>query len=175
MKILTIALLAALGVAAADFPEARISNGQITAKLYLPDPEKGYYRATRFDWSGAISSLEFKGHNYFGVWFPKYDPKLHDSITGPVEEYKTGETALGWDEAKPGDTFVKIGVGVLRKPDERPYSSFRTYEIVDGGKWTVRTAADSVEYTHEVADPATGYAYVYRKTVRLVKDAPQMV
>src|SRR5215831_20725333 len=134
MKILTIALLAALGVAAADFPEARISNGQITAKLYLPDPEKGYYRATRFDWSGVIASLEYKGHNYFGVWFPKYDPKLHDSISGPVEEYRTGMDGLGYAEAKPGGTFIRIGAGVLRKPEEARFGQFKTYEIVDNGK-----------------------------------------
>ena len=92
--------LASSSLIAADPPQAEISNGPIHAKLYLPDPAIGYYRATRFDWSGAIASLEFQGHNYFGVWFPRYDPKLHDSITGPVEEYRTGESALGYADAK---------------------------------------------------------------------------
>jgi hypothetical protein len=41
------------------FPEATISNGQITAKIHLPDPRRGFYRSTRFDWSGMIASLEF--------------------------------------------------------------------------------------------------------------------
>jgi hypothetical protein len=59
----------------------------------------GYYRATRFDWSGVVASLEFQGHNYFGVWFPHYDPKLHDAITGPVEEYRTGDRGLGYADA----------------------------------------------------------------------------
>ena len=53
---ITFALLLAR-LAFAQFPQAEISNGQIHAKLYLPDPQKGYYRATRFDWSGVISSL----------------------------------------------------------------------------------------------------------------------
>src|SRR5437016_7325925 len=109
MKIGMIAWLAlGLTLSAAEFPEAQITNGQIKAKLYLPDAEKGYYRATRFDWSGVIASLEYKGHNYFGVWFPKYDPKLHDSITGPVEEFRTGDTGLGYADAKPGGTFIRI-------------------------------------------------------------------
>ena len=47
-----------------SFPEARISNGAIAAKLYLPDAQRGFYRSTRFDWSGMISSLEFNGHQY---------------------------------------------------------------------------------------------------------------
>lgn len=100
-KIAIAALLARL--AFAQFPQAEISNGQIHAKLYLPDPQNGYYRATRFDWSGVISSLEWNGHNYFGQWFERYDPKLHDSITGPVEEFLTNSSGLGYDEAKPGE------------------------------------------------------------------------
>ena len=42
------------------FPEAQISNGQIRAKLYLPDARRGFYRSTRFDWSGVIASLEYQ-------------------------------------------------------------------------------------------------------------------
>jgi hypothetical protein len=140
----------------------------------LPDAANGYYRATRFDWSGVIASLEFQGHSYFGVWFPRYDPKVNDSITGPVEEYRTGDSAPGYAEAKTGETFVRIGVGLLKKPEEARFQQFKTYEIVDNGKWTVKTAADSVEFTHEVTDPVSGYAYLYRKTVRLAKDAPRM-
>lgn len=175
MKTVTFALLTAAALLrAADFPQAEISNGQIKAKLYLPDAENGYYRATRFDWSGSISSLEFKSHNYFGVWFPKYDPKLHDSITGPVEEYRTGESALGYDEAKAGGTFIRIGAGVLRKPEEQRFGQFKTYEIVDGGKWTVQPKADSVEFTHQLADASSGYAYILKKVVRLEKGKPQM-
>ena len=51
------------------FPEATISNGQVTAKIYLPDPQRGFYRSTRFDWSGMIASLEYGGHQYYGPWF----------------------------------------------------------------------------------------------------------
>jgi hypothetical protein len=166
--------LASSLLTAADPPQAEISNGGVHAKLYLPDAANGYYRATRFDWSGVIASLEFQGHSYFGVWFPRYDPKVNDSITGPVEEYRTGDSAPGYAEAKTGETFVRIGVGLLKKPEEARFQQFKTYEIVDNGKWTVKTAADSVEFTHEVTDPVSGYAYLYRKTVRLAKDAPRM-
>ena len=85
-----------------------------------------------------IASLEYNGHNYFGKWFEKYDPKIHDAIMGPVEEFRTGDSALGYDQAKPGETFIKIGVGVFRKPDEAAYKFSNTYEIVNGGKWTLR-------------------------------------
>src|SRR5271168_3714977 len=123
-------------MAVGQFPQAEISNSQIHAKLYLPDPQSGYYRATRFDWSGVIASLECNGHNYFGQWFEKYDPKLHDAISGPVEEFLTDGKGLGYDEAKPGENFVKIGVGAIRKPAEDSFHQFNTYEIADNGKWT---------------------------------------
>jgi hypothetical protein len=161
-------LLAAMPVAAL-FQKAEIRNSRIHAKLYLPDAASGYYRATRFDWSGVIASLEWKGHNYFGQWFERYDPKLHDSISGPVEEFLTNNSGLGYDEAKAGESFVRIGVGAVRKPDEPGYRRFGTYEIVDPGKWTVHTGADWIEFIHELGDTA-GYSYVYRKKLRLSGD-----
>jgi hypothetical protein len=167
--------LASTSLIAADPPQAQISNGTVHAKLYLPDAADGYYRATRFDWSGVVASLEFQGHNYFGVWFPHYDPKLHDAITGPVEEYRTGDSGLGYADAKVGQTFVRIGVGLLKKPEEARFGQFETYEIVDNGKWTVKASTDAVEFTQVLADPVSGYAYLYKKTVRLAKDAPRLV
>ena len=113
-----VTFLCLLRLAAADFPEAEISNSRVRAKLYLPDTKIGYYRGTRFDWSGVIASLECDGHSYFGKWFERYDPKLHDAISGPVEEFFTNGAGLGYHEAKPGESFVKIGVGVRRKTDE---------------------------------------------------------
>jgi hypothetical protein len=152
---------------AADYPSATISNGAITAKLMLPDAEKGSYRGTRFDWSGIIASLTYKDHEFFGQWFPKDDPKIHDSITGPVEEFLTNGAGLGYDEAKTGDTFVRIGVGTVRKPEEKAYRRFETYEIVDPGKRTLRQGKGWIEFGHKLS--GAGYAYDYRKTIRLEK------
>jgi hypothetical protein len=159
---------------AADYPEAQISNRILQVNLLLPDAQKGYYRGTRFDWSGAISSLQFQGHEYFGKWFDRYDPKIHDAIQGPVEEFLTNGMGLGYEETKTGESFVKIGVGAVRKPEEPAFRQFNTYDITDNGKWTIRTGADFVEFTQELSD-TNGYAYVYRKTVRLVEGKPEMV
>ncbi|MGA3206107.1 MAG: hypothetical protein ABSF12_26735 [Bryobacteraceae bacterium] len=152
---------------AADFPEATISNGAVTAKLMLPDVANGSYRGTRFDWSGIISSLTYSGHEYFGQWYPTHDPKIHDAITGPVEEFLSDGAGLGYADAKPGETFVRIGVGAVRKPDEKVYRRFETYEIVDPGKRTLRQGKNWIEFGHQLA--AAGYAYDYRKTIRLEK------
>ena len=151
-------------------PNAEISNAEIRASLYLPDLQSGYYRGTRFDWAGQISSLRWKNHEYFGQWFDKYDPTLHDAIAGPVEEFLTDGSALGYNEAKVGETFVRIGIGAARRTDDKEYQRFNTYEIVDPGTRTTKKTADKIEFVHELKDSGSGYAYVYRKTLRLAKN-----
>jgi hypothetical protein len=167
MRLLFVTLALLTQVAApSQAPQAEIANARINAKLYLPDAQSGYYRGTRFDWSGAIHRLTWNGHEYFGQWFEKYDPTLHDAITGPVEEFLTADSGLGYEEAKPGGTFVRIGVGAVRKPQEEAYRRFSTYDIVDPGKWRVGKGRDAIEFVHELGDNG-GYAYVYTKRLRL--------
>ncbi|MGH9663482.1 MAG: hypothetical protein ACRD9L_03545 [Bryobacteraceae bacterium] len=161
-------------ISAQDYPEAEISNGASHAKLYLPDAERGSYRGTRFDWSGIVTSLQYGGHEYFGQWYEHHDPKIHDAITGPVEEFRTNEAGLGYGEAQAGGTFIRIGVGVVRKPEEKAYRPFNTYEIVDPGERTLRKGKNWIEFGHRLG-PSNGYAYDYRKTVRLTKGKPQLV
>ena len=109
---LTVMGLGACALLAQDFPGAEIASRDIRAKLYLPDAARGFYRGTRFDWSGVIHSLQYGGHDYYGPWFQKTDPKVHDfiydgadivagpcsGITGPVDEFGP----VGYADAKPG-------------------------------------------------------------------------
>ena len=153
-----------------NFPQTGISNGLVTATLLLPDSIAGYYKGTRFDWSGLVQSLRYKEHSYFGQWFKKYDARRHDAVCGPVEEFEP----VGYENAKAGENFIKIGVGALRRKDDKPYSSFMLYEIAQPGSWHVNTAKARVEFIQELKDQG-GYAYVYRKTVRLTNGKPEMV
>jgi hypothetical protein len=169
MKPFLLVLLLLGQMAAPSVPTAEISGGRLRATIYLPNAESGYYRGTRFDWSGVVASLTWQGHEYFGQWFEKYDPTIHDAIAGPVEEFLTGESSLGYEEARTGEPFVRIGVGAVRKPEEPRYRRFATYEIVDPGKWTVNRQGSSIEMIHELRE-TNGYAYAYRKTLRLSGD-----
>ena len=186
MKSAVVLLGMMLGIGwAAEYPQKQLSNGQLKLTIDLPEPGKGYYQGTRFDWSGAIVSLDYKGHSYYSNWYGKVDPAMNDfgyqgadvvvgpnsAITGPVEEYSD----LGYNDAKAGGTFVKIGVGALRKENDSRYDHYHRYQIVDGGKWVVRSGADFVEFTQTLDDPSSGYGYVYRKVVRVVPGKPQLV
>jgi len=123
--------------------QTSLASTSIRVALALPGGGESSYRGTRFDWSGVVSSLEFQGHTWFGRWFERMDPSIHDftydssgiiagpctAVTGPVEEFTA---ALGYQDAAVGGTFVKIGVGVLRKPSDAKYDSFHLY----GATWS---------------------------------------
>jgi hypothetical protein len=150
-------------------PQADITNGLIKARLYLPDSENGYYQGTRFDWSGNMPYLEYNGHTYFGQWFSVYSPEIHDVIMGPVEDF----TPLDYPEKKPGENFMKIGTGILTKPDDEEYLFSRNYEFVDKGKWKVTGGKDHVIFKHELGD--IEHSYQYEKKVQLVRGTPELV
>jgi len=175
MRYLFALLIGSTAAVAANYPQAAISNGVASAKLYLPDVQNGSYQGTRFDWSGIIHSLEWNGHQFISRWYERHDPKIHDAITGPVEEFLTNGAGLGYDTTPPGGNFIRIGVGVVRKPaGEKEYRRFETYDIVNPGSRTVRVHEDSIDFIQELRGE-DGYAYIYRKTVRLTKNKPELV
>ena len=66
------------------YPSHQITNGEITATVYLPDAKNGFYKTTRFDWSGAIGSLKYKGHDYYGTWWSKITDIYDFGYEGPI-------------------------------------------------------------------------------------------
>jgi hypothetical protein len=92
-----------------------------------------------------------------------------------VEEFRPSDnSAWGYDHAKPGELFVKPGVGVLRRVDDTPYKFSTQYPLVDGGAWTVRRKPGSVSFTHHLKGPS-GFAYVYTKVLKLEKNQPILI
>ena len=171
-------------VSAQSYPTHQITNGEIAATIYLPDAKNGFYTTTRFDWSGAIGSLKYRGHEYYGIWFSKitdiydfgYEGPSKDVISadftamvGPAEEFG----ALGYADVPPGGLFVKPGVGALKR-DEMNYNHSRPYVIANGGKWDVKTSRDAVEFMHTLSEPSINFGYIYTKVVRLTPGKPQM-
>jgi hypothetical protein len=162
-----------------DAPSAQIGNGLITAKIYLPDSQKGFYRGTRFDRAGVIGSLTVEGQNFYGPWFDRVSPEVMDymftpdgivggpdsAISGPVEEF----APIGFEEAPSGGSFLKIGVGRLRKPDAKAYDHYRIYDIADAGLRSTLTAKDAITFVQDVKD-----GYRYTKTLRLIQGKPQL-
>src|ERR1700742_2762880 len=60
-----------------NLPHKDISNGIVSAKVYLPG-EGGFYRGTRFDRAGVVAHATYKGQDYGQYWFGSYSPLVHD-------------------------------------------------------------------------------------------------
>lgn len=145
-----------------------ITSRFIRAQLEMPSVEHGSYRATRFDWSGKIASLSCDGLQFSGPWFTNADPYHHDAVCGPVNEF----APVGFDDVSIGDTFLKIGVGLLRKPSA-DYQRFALHEIVDPGQWEVSRGSDQVVFQQRLMTDAGSYRYT--KTVRLLANEPVLL
>ncbi|HUX01218.1 MAG: hypothetical protein WBD63_01645 [Phycisphaerae bacterium] len=152
---------------AEGYPRAILANDHLKLTIYLPDAEKGYYRAMRFDWSGQVGRAEFAGHTAFGQWQKPHDPLAHDHVVGPAEEFGM-DSPLGYEEAEPGQPFYKIGVGTLEKTDGEPYKFWDTYRFLAAPAWKVTCAEDRIEFVQELVGER-GWAYEYAK--RIVLDA----
>jgi hypothetical protein len=166
-----------------NLPHKDISNGIVSAKVYLPG-DGAFYRGTRFDRSGVVAHATYKGNDYGQYWFSSYSPLVHDfawrdhqvtvstasGAAGPAEEF----TQIGFDQAGQGGKFLKVGVGILKR-DTDAYDFVHTYPVVNEGKRGYSATKTSVRLTQDLNDADTGYGYRYAKTVRLVPGKAQMV
>ena len=155
---------------AAEHPTDTIRNKHLTMVLCRPDARAGYYRGSRFDWAGIIERVEFDGHRVFGRFSDSPDPRHHDRVMGPAEEFGM-DVPVGYDETAVGDWFVKIGVGHLRKRKGKRYRFSVPHEIAGPAPWDVAATPTRVSYSQELSDPR-GWAYAYTKRVVLDAAAP---
>jgi len=61
------------------------------------------------------------------------------------------------------------------KADEGQVRQLRVVRDRQSREWTVGKSRDSIDFTQELTDFVSGYGYIYRKTLRLVKGKPEMV
>lgn len=171
------------------YPSLELSNGVIKCKVYLPDAKNGFYRGSRFDWSGLIGSVIYKSHRFFGPWWPgteKRNPEANDQVVGPAGEFGMGvfnmPAPLGYNEAKIDGEFLKIGVGIEKKPasDIDPktkkaiYRFGYNYDIIKPVPWTIKSGKDWLSCTQQVKD-FKGYGYIYTHKISLVKGKPEII
>ncbi|MFC1542007.1 hypothetical protein ACFL50_06115 [Candidatus Latescibacterota bacterium] len=125
-----------------------------------------------------IWQLTYKNHTFFTERAKPHNPETSGHSMSLAEEFCIGTNIAipqRFPEAKPGETFMKIGVGNLEKPDNDEEYHFSTqYEIIDSGTWETYYGKNWVEFTHRLKDPY-GYAYIYRKRMELSNGNPELV
>lgn len=136
---------------------------QLRSERLLVDiaPPGTLYQGSRFDWSGFITQVTLDGRHTFCA------PESRDgSGTGGIglcNEFGILSTP-GYDETSPGQCFTKLGVGLLTRPDDAPYSFFRPYEVLPFPV-TSQQLSSTVREFHTHAQPCNGYAIELHKTI----------
>lgn len=149
-----------------ESPAVHIGIDTLSATIYLPEEQNGYYRGTRFDWNGVWGALRWGRHRYVTEWFDRHDPLRHDGLCGPVDEF----SEIGYDKARVGEEFMKIGVGTLRKCSNEAYDRFHLYPIVNPGERTIQVGKDRISLRHLLV--SDHYGYDYTKVIRLDAKLP---
>lgn len=150
------------------WPSATISNGLVSARLALPDDERGLYRGNRFERAGIIAHLEYRGHTFFVEAPADPRPLDHGVCYGPAEEWFE---ALAWHDAPQGGVFLKMGVGLYERAAHPRHMWYCTYWPQAVLPWTSRIEGASAEFTQVCAGPR-GWAYRYVKRLVLVPGRP---
>jgi hypothetical protein len=137
-----------------------------------------------------VTKLCYAGQRFYGPWFDRVSHSVRDfsdegdalvvsavsAAMGPADEFDPIDSPPGFDAAQPGGSFIKIGVGVLRRPDTTAYDHYYAYEVLDHGRWSARKSGSrSLVQVQEISDPRSGYAYRYTKRIELAAGAPRMI
>jgi len=134
----------------------------INLEVHIDFPNEGY-QLSRFDWTGKITSVKYKGVRMSSVERTDVDNNINYG-KGFYNEFGI-ERPVGFDEIKIGEWFHKIGVGLLKKNDNE-YRFFKTYKIKPAS-FNFKLNTDSFELNC-ISDLVNGYAYVLRKTIKLL-------
>lgn len=132
-------------------------------EVHIDHPLENYH-LPRFDWTGKITEVRYKGISLSGI---------ERATTGPDDFCGIGfynefgiEQPVGYDDIQPGDWFHKIGIGLLQK-EAGDYFFAHPYRI--------RPLAFEVESSDTIfsircqGPLENGYAYTYEKKI-IVRD-----
>jgi hypothetical protein len=139
-----------------------LENNDLQLILDLPHEN---YRFSRFDWSGKITEVRYKGKILTSTEKIN-DPNEHIIGKGLYNEFGINKTP-GFEEAKEGDWFHKIGVGLLKKEGEE-YRFNHAYTI-HPLSFKISQEEQSIQF-HTQSETCKGYAYALTKRITLKKD-----
>ncbi len=145
-----------------------LSNKHFAITIDLP--QEGYQNS-RFDHSGKITSLQFNGTELLASELENQTHKDDKSFgRGLYNEFGT-TNPLGFEEAKIGAYFHKIGVGMIRK-EEESYHFQKPYPVIPL-EVDIKPSEDQITF-NSIGKFNQGYAYVLKKTISLKEDGIQI-
>lgn len=123
------------------------------------------YNFSRFDWTGKIVDVKYKGINVSGI---ERTDKDEDKIgKGFYNEFGI-DKPVGYDEINEGLWFHKVGIGALKK-DGEPYSFSKEYEIKPAG-FTVKPELNKISIICK-SELINGYSYELTKEIEVFESS----
>lgn len=136
-------------------------------KLLL-DFSRDCYHGQRFDNTGIIRQIWKKLPGGEKISFGSVESLIPGQGTGGLglaNEFGI-DGGVGYEEAEPGALFLKIGVGWLKRPDEKNYQFGRVYEVEEEGRTEVIPSAEEIFISWRSGEK-NGYACAYTKRISL--------
>lgn len=144
-------------------PSRILRAGGWEVEVMHPTHLKRYNTGVRFTPIAAVLQVR-NGKTEF-CFRPVAHEKLFDHA-GLCSEFDSTGLPPGFSEAKIGQGFVKVGVGVLKKKSKSAYGFFNQYEVIDRAVTTVKWSAAGATFS-QACGGINGYSYRLEATVRL--------
>lgn len=122
------------------------------------------YKLSRFDWTGKIVAVKYKDIYVTGV----EKMNIADDVNygkGFYNEFGI-EVPVAYNEAGKGEWFHKIGIGLLKKVDEK-YSFSKNYEI-QPAEFKVTSKSNKIVIVCK-SQNVNGYSYELKKDIELLE------
>jgi hypothetical protein len=135
-----------------------LSNRRLNVEVARP---AAIYRGSRFDWSGWISKVTLDGAHTF----TSSESLISGEGTGGFglcNEFSMNQP-IGYYDCLPGETFPKLGVGLLTRPDEAQYNFFRNYSV-NPFPIEITQTNNSITFESET-QPCRGFAARLKKII----------
>lgn len=138
-----------------------LRSARLSVEVAIPG---SVYAGTRFDWTGFVTQVTLDGQHTFCM--PEsLIPDQGSGGIGLCGEFGI-DRPIGYDEAPPGETFPKLGIGLLKRPDAERYNFFRPHEIVQAFPIQIDVSETEARFTVDPLD-CRGYAVQLTKTLRV--------
>ena len=169
---------AAVSSSSPSYHNITLSSPTISARVFVPmsgsngDNKEQYYSGSRFEHGSMIGDITYKegDRQVYGrsLWRTPHDPMDPESGVGLASEFGCGDNGsmcagkgditngvLGYDTARPGEPFLKIGVGQLIKGScwecsgdiGESYKFNSPYKFHKSPSWKVLSSPDPNEVT----------------------------
>lgn len=185
-----------MAVATEPYNNVTLKSPIMSVKVFMPtfgdlSKENDYYTGSRFEHGSMIGDIMYGDNKMVygrGLWRTPHDPMWPESGVGLASEFGCGDNGqscigkgditngvLGYDTARAGEPFLKIGVGALIKGscpecagDENGDYKFNSpYKFYRTPRWSVLPSPGSNEVTFLSEESIGDYGYRIQKTARL--------